>query len=171
MERQVQLDQVIAFLNTPSEVKMNIEGIEAIRQQAENIVDEKKKEIGEIQEKIINDYDLFIDSLQTTLVSDNTDNKTLSSAFFNANHQLIDTVKTEPHPTTSYLKLNKKVMEGFSHALATRSPEELNMSLLTYNETKQYVSRTLGAVNAGLEVIDDKKEPILLAANSSGNPS
>lgn len=124
-----------------------------MRDQTIDIVHERKQEISELQSKIINDYDAFIQSLQTTLVSDDSQTATLGAALFTANEDIVDTVKAEPNPTASYLELNKKVMDGFANALDKYGPEELNMSLLTYNETKNYVKNTREGVYAGLDIL------------------
>ena len=77
IERKARLDNIITFMNTPAETAVNIEGINAVRQQAHAIVNERKEEIADIQDKILNQYDEFIQSLQTSLVSDETSNATL----------------------------------------------------------------------------------------------
>ena len=82
-------------------------------------------------------------------------NVSLSTNLLGANAKVLETIKNEKHPEQSYLELNKKVMQGFANSLATHSPEELNMSLLTYNETKSYINKTLGAVNETLGAIDE----------------
>jgi|GEM_PF-3843715 len=175
--RKAKLHNIVTFMNTPAETAINIEGIEAVREQATTIVHEKKQEISDLQEQISNDYDSFVQSLQTTLVSDDAETASLGTTLFTANQHVVDTIKSEPHPTKSYFELNKTVMDGFSRALQKYSAEELNMSLLTYNETKNYVNTTRSAVHAGLEALSENEEalavtdtqkPVLLAASAGG---
>lgn len=155
VERSAKLHTITEFMSTPSDTQGNIEGLNELHNQADQIVDQKKAEISDIQKTIINDYDAFLQSLQTILVSDDTETATLGASLFTANEKVIDTIAAEKMPEESYLELNGKIMDGFANALEKHSAEDLNMSLLTYNETKNYVKETRSAINEGL----------LLAAN------
>ncbi len=153
IERQGKLHGILSFMNTPANVAINSDGIQAIHDEAISTVNEKKAEISTLQDKITNDYDEFVRSLQTTLVSDNTENTELATSLFTADKSVLKTVASEPHPTQSYFELNKKVMDGFANSLSNNSAADLNMSVLTYNETKNYVNNTRNAVNEGLSLL------------------
>lgn len=171
VERQAKLHGIVSFMQSPAETAINTDGLNEVEAQANDIVQSKKNEISDIQDKIVNDYDNFVKSLQTTLVADETQTATLGTSLFTANKGVIDTVKSEPHPTESYLNLNKTVMDGFAKALNTHSAEELNMSLLTYNETKNYVNNTSAAVDEGLSLLamnESNHKPVLLASTAGG---
>lgn len=92
-------------------------------------------------------------------MSNDAQSTTLGSSLFTADKTIVDTVRSEPNPTESYLELNKKVMDGFANALDKYSAEELNMSLLTYNETKNYVNNTRDAVYKGLNILAENETP------------
>lgn len=147
VERKAKLQNIMTFMNTSAETAINLDGLNAVHNQAQEIIYDKKQEITAIQQQIINEYENFLASLQTTLVSDETENTTFGTTLFTANDSVIETIKSEPNPTKSYLELNKTVMDGFANALNKYSAEELDMSLLTYNETKNYVMNTREAVH------------------------
>ncbi len=163
---------MIALLSTPSNTAANIEGVDAVNHQAQSRIDRIKNDISSMQDKINHDYDSFVTSLQTTLVSSDTESSTLGSSLFTADKSIIKAIKDEPNPMKSYLELNKKVMTGFANALDTYGPTDLNMSLLTYNETRSYVEKTITTIDNGLEMVsntekDAEKKPLLAAAVTS----
>lgn len=137
----------MSLINTPANTAINQDGIDAVHDQAQGIITDTKNTISTTQDQIDHDYDGFLSSIQTTLVSDNTETSSLGTPLFTANTKIIDTVKTQQNPSATYLELNKKVMDGFGNALQTHSAADLNMSLLTYNETKNYVNKTREAVD------------------------
>lgn len=182
VERRSLIDHALALVDLPTRIDVNTEGIEEVRSQAQQHVNEQKDKLDELQWSIEHEYDTFLDSLQTTLVSNDSSSISLSTNLLGADKRVIETMKNESHPEQSYLELNKKVMEGFANSLETHSPEDLNMSLLTYNETKNYIGKTLDAVNEGLgiyegsarsngamnnETRDDNTSAPLLAANAT----
>ena len=148
--RRSLIDNALALVNTPTRIEINTNGINEVRDQAQQRVHEEKQNLDSLQQRIENDYDNFVKELQTSLVSNESTNMSLSTNLLGADKKILDTMKNEAHPDQSYLELNKKVMDGFANSLATHTPEELNMSLLTYNETKNYIGKTLKAVNEGL---------------------
>ncbi len=170
VERLAKLRNIADFMDTPSETAGNIDGLNELHTQTNMIVNDKKAEISDIQQKINDDYDSFVQSLQTILVSDDTQTATLSASLFTANEKIINTISSENAPEESYLEINKKVMDGFANALNTHSAEDLNMSLLTYNETKNYVNQTRSSINEGLLAINSDK-PLLAATTDTTTDS
>ncbi len=142
-------------MNTPANTAINQDGIDAVHDQANSMINDTKETISATQEKILNDYDNFVKSLQTTLVSDDTQSSSLGTALFTANKAITDVVKSEQNPDKTYLELNKKIMDGFSNALNNNSAADLNMSILTYNQTKKYITSTRDAVNEGLTTLNN----------------
>lgn len=172
LERKRTLRHVIALLSTPSNTAANIEGVDAVNHQAQSRINSLKTDISSVQDSIRSNYDAFVQAMQTTLVSDNSESSTLGSSLFTADASIVKAIKEEPNPMKSYLELNKKVMNGFANALDTYGPIDLNMSLLTYNETRNYVEKTRTTIDKGLEMITTQESlteqtPLLAAATSS----
>lgn len=149
------INNTLALLELPTTIQVNTDGIDEVRSEAQKRISNEKDALDTLQQTIQNNYDNFLKSIKTTLVSNEGGNVSLSTNLLGANKKVLETLNTEKHPQQSYLELNKKVMQGFANSLATHSAEDLNMSLLTYNETKTYIHNTLGVVDEALGAINE----------------
>lgn len=145
--RKADIHRIISLLQTDENTAANYDGINAVKQQAQTLIETTKQDIQETQKALQNNYDEFIKALQTSLVSDDEQSAVLGTPLFTANEKVISSLIAQEQPEKTYLDLNKKIMDGFANALNTNSASDLNMTELTYRETKSYVENTQKAIS------------------------
>ena len=151
------------LLNMDTTVAANYAGITAIGDETQQIISKKRTEIQKIAEQIKPDYKGFVRSLDTAnLVSNESTDKQLSANLFNVNPELEAQLSGMDSPMRTYTKMNRTLVDGFNHALATNTPASLGVDqgqFDSYVRTFHEADKNLTNAEQALDVVENKTTP------------
>ena len=83
----------------------------------------------------LNDYDAFLDATQTSsLIQEQSIDGDIYAQLFAPSPEVSAILSSAEHPMRSYLRLQKNIVDWFTHALETRGATNLDMGQFTYNK-------------------------------------
>lgn len=115
-------------------VTPNIEGVSKVLSQAQSYLGRIQSVYRE-EANQIRDWDRFLDTIQHEVLvttAETTEPVVFSAPLFLTDQGTKKLLSTQESPTKSYLALNKVLVDGFYHALSTKTPTELNLSPLVH---------------------------------------
>jgi septal ring factor EnvC (AmiA/AmiB activator) len=136
------IDDIFWTINADSTIAPATKELKSAKAQADGIIAEKKKEVDEIQ-KQIKEYDTFINTLEKNkiqLVKQDDLTTTISSPLIKGNTSTQQLINSQENPDTTYLALNKSLVQGYSEALNASTPEALNMTTDTYTKSQKLLA-------------------------------
>jgi uncharacterized protein (DUF2344 family) len=147
------ISHIQSRLDRPVEIEANSQGIIKVLDQAKYYLTKLQQEYVQ-QSHQIQDRDRFLDTLTGAVLVESTlrqEPTIFAAPLFNTKDtSLKQLLQNEKSPTTSYLELNKVIVDGFSHALTTKTPTELSMTPLQHEskrlffaDLKQKIDNTL----------------------------
>lgn len=121
--------------------------------------------------KSAQNYDSFLDTINTTALIDNTTTKgTISASLFKTTPEVHSIIENGENPMMSYFNLQEEITNWFVNALETRGPTELNMGVFTYNKLLQLFRTTKKDIQTVKWIInpnDQKANNIPTSQNST----
>lgn len=166
-----QIDTIKWTINSESNVKPASKQLQQARAIADSIVQDKQQEVETLADQV-KDYDHFITDVQRNqiqLVSQKDDiNTTISSPLITMNETTKQLIASQEAPNTTYIALNKTLVQWYQKTLETSNATDLNMTPDTYNKSTKYLNELAQKIDK-TQTISNEQEPaktekILLAA-------
>jgi len=160
-----QAREISQELQINTEVIPNVQWILAANQRFDDYLDKYAQSITTLKQQIGGDYDTFLAGLTTErLLANNDEHTRFNSSLFNGNPVVIDQIRHQEDPLSSYLRLNKIFVDWFSTALQLHTPQDLDMHEVQYDELKTYLDKVHTSVATAQQIIKQRTASVAEAS-------
>lgn len=160
-----QANEISQELKLDPAVTPNVAGVRLAQQRFHDYLSIEQEAIQSLKHQISTDYDGFLAGLTVDrLLAHESEKTAFVSSFFEGNPVVIDQIRQQEHPMSSYLRMNKIFVDGFTNAMKQNSAADLNMHEVRYEELKRYLHEVGSSVEQAQEIF-------AVAQQSSARPA
>lgn len=172
IEHSKDIAAIQEILDTNTHIAPDYESLQKATNTLTTLVTEKKETMSNTKQ-LLNDYDSFLDTINSAaLISDDSISWTISANLFTIDKNTKYIMSSAEHPLKTYLDIEDTLAKWFFNALENHSAEDLNMSIFTHDKLRTFFGNTRKDIQTAKWVIEPMSQnkvnttPIVNAAQS-----
>jgi len=140
------IQSILKTTNHKVQITAETEQLQEAENQTQTIVNEHHRYIQNLQKKILEDYDWFLDDIKSrTIVLTNNniwEETDIYVSLFDVDPQSISTLQNAENPILTYLNIQEWLAQWFRQSLENNNHISLNMDPVTHNTKLSYFQQT-----------------------------